>query len=123
MSAANITAKTPGIKRILFALLNHGPMTYKEIALHACLSGKSISNTSYMRCAHNLQLVHICDWQRGKNGGNPLPVWKTSCNTDAPKPEPLPKVELNRRANKKRAPPLHRPLVDPVIQALIGSWK
>lgn len=122
---------SPGMKRIVAALVKFGPMNDIQLAEKACLGVRSF-RSSYRVPMLNAQLAHVCEWRRREGtGGLPEPVYKAGpqVGRKAKRPVPLTQSECHRRwrektgynefkaAQKRIAKPK---IADPVLAALMG---
>lgn len=84
---------------------------------------------------HKAKLIHVCKWIRREYGGMPRPVFAWGNKEDAERPNPLSKIERERRYMEKlRADPLRwqthcarrsvlertTPILDPIHATMLG---
>lgn len=94
-----VTPGSPSMRRIVVALVAHGPMSPEEIALEACMSESTLTHAQYLKTLRAAGLVHVFKWDRSHNGP-PTPIWAAGPGKDAKRPKPYSTAEKCRRWKK-----------------------
>jgi predicted ArsR family transcriptional regulator len=90
-----------GMAKIVAALKQTGPMTYRQIALATGLSHHTIKNARYMDALLEQKRVHIVDWHRNANGPMAA-VYGDGRGRNASPPKPFSRAEINCRMRIKQ---------------------
>ena len=90
-----------GMARIVAALKQAGPLTYRQIAELSGLSPHTIKNARYMDVLLGQQRIHIVDWQRNARGPMAA-VYADGRGSNADQPKPLSRAEINCRMRTRQ---------------------
>ena len=74
---------------------------HSVIDLADLVGGALVALYPFIRHAHAIGLVHICEWHR-QPSSNPRPVYRLGAAPDKPRPKALPKSETDRRYRERR---------------------
>jgi hypothetical protein len=94
-----ISPDSPTMRRIVAALVAHGPMSPEEIVLEACVAERTLTSGQYLKILHDAARIHVHKWDRSHNG-RPTAIWAAGPGKDAKRPKPYSVAEKCRRWRK-----------------------
>lgn len=90
-----------GMERIVEALMRHGPMDYRQLAVAAGLSPNTLKNAGYLDALLAQKRIYVHGWHRGR-GGPPRALFFAGNGPNAPKPAPLTNKEKLRAYRQRK---------------------
>ena len=90
-----------GMAKIVSALRQYGPMTYRQLALATGLSHNTIKNGRYMDALLTQKRVHVTEWHRNTSGPMSA-IYADGRGRNAPSPAPMSRAEINRRLRERQ---------------------
>jgi predicted ArsR family transcriptional regulator len=87
---------TPSMRRVMFALDEHGDMSAKEIAEVAHISERTLVSSGVLSALREAGLIRVSDWQRNFPG-SPTPIYSFSPGQNKRKPKPYSNAEVCKR--------------------------
>jgi len=93
--------QAPGMERLLEAIMNHGPIDYRQAAKLAALSPNTVKNAGYLEALLSQKKIHIADWRRGQHG--PMrAMFDYGPGKSAPRPTPNSNAEKLKSLRLKK---------------------
>lgn len=85
----------PGMKRLLDAIRDYGPIDYRQAAKITGLSPNTVKGAGYLEALVRQRAVHVSGWRRARNG--PMrPIYDFGHGIGTPKHEPRTRAEISR---------------------------
>jgi len=93
--------QAPGMERLLEAIMNHGPIDYRQAAKLAALSPNTVKNAGYLEALLSQKKIYIADWRRGQHG--PMrAMFDYGPGKSAPRPTPNSNAEKLKSLRLKK---------------------